>query len=125
MSEEQKDDVALIFAGWRNAGNLDYVACWYKKTADYMKDTQIRAALVSTNSICQGETVGNLWKPLFNDGVHIDFAYRTFTVALPTLKVSPVPNWVTGIPLLLQSEIILFCLVLSLCVSCPGWCMLT
>ncbi len=78
MSEEQKDDVAVIFAGWRNAGNLDYVACWYKKTADYMKDTQIRAALVSTNSICQGETVGNLWKPLFNDGVHIDFAYRTF-----------------------------------------------
>ena len=57
---------------------LDYVACWYKKAADLMRDTQIRTALVSTNSITQGEQVAILWKPLFANGVHIDFAYRTF-----------------------------------------------
>ena len=78
MDKAQKDDVNAIFKGWKNAGNLDYVACWYKKAADLMQGTNIRAALVSTNSVCQGETVANLWQPLFADGVHIDFAHRTF-----------------------------------------------
>ena len=78
MGQNQKDDVNSIFSGWKNAGNLDYVACWYKKATDMMVGTNIRSALVSTNSVCQGETVANLWKPLFEAGVHIDFAHRTF-----------------------------------------------
>ena len=78
MNAEQKNDVNAIFDGWKNAGNLDYVSCWYKKTADLILHTQIRAALVSTNSITQGEAVANLWKPLMENGVHIDFAHRTF-----------------------------------------------
>lgn len=63
---------------WKNAGNLDYVCCWYKKAAELLAGTRIRAALVSTNSVTQGETVANLWKPLFASGVHFDFAHRTF-----------------------------------------------
>ena len=78
MSSQQKKDVNSIFEGWKSAGDLDYVACWYKKTADMIERTNIRAALVSTNSVTQGEAVSILWKPLFQDGVHIDFAYRTF-----------------------------------------------
>ncbi len=78
MGAEQKADVNAVFAGWKNAGNLDYVCCWYKKATDLMKDTEIRAALVSTNSVTQGESVALLWKPLFEAGVHIDFAHRTF-----------------------------------------------
>ena len=78
MGTEQKEDVSAIFPGWKNAGNLDYVSCWYKKAADLMAGTPIRAALVSTNSVTQGEAVANLWKPLFESGVHIDFAHRTF-----------------------------------------------
>ena len=78
MDATQKDDLNLIFQGWKNAGNLDYVCCWYKKAADLMTGTEIRSALVSTNSVSQGETVANLWKPLFASGVHIDFAHRTF-----------------------------------------------
>ncbi len=79
MSEEQKEDVAMVFGkGWKNIGNLDYVSCWYKKASEIMYETDTRAALVSTNSICQGETVANLWKPLIDNGMHIDFAYRTF-----------------------------------------------
>lgn len=78
MSTEQKKDVKTIFAGWKNAGNLDYVSCWYKKAADYMHGTKIRTALVSTNSISQGESVSLLWKPLFEAGIHIDFAHQTF-----------------------------------------------
>ena len=79
MTNEQKDDVVSVFgANWKNAGNLDYVSCWYKKATDLMKGTNIRTALVSTNSVSQGESVAILWKPLFEDGVHIDFAHRTF-----------------------------------------------
>lgn len=78
MNAEQKNDVKKIFAGWKNIGNLDYVSCWYKKAADYMHDTKIRTALVSTNSITQGESVSLLWKPLFEASIHIDFAHQTF-----------------------------------------------
>ena len=80
MSESQKQDVLDIFgAKWKNVGNMDYVCCWYKKAAELMKlAPKARAALVSTNSICQGEQVANLWQPLFADGIHINFAYRTF-----------------------------------------------
>lgn len=78
MGAQQKDDVFTIFADVKNNGNLDYVSCWYKKSADFMKGTNIRTALVSTNSICQGEQVSILWKELFKQGIHIDFAYRTF-----------------------------------------------
>jgi type I restriction-modification system DNA methylase subunit len=79
MSKEQKTDVLSVFgAKWKNVGNLDYVSCWYKKTSDFITGTTIRAALVSTNSVSQGENVANLWKPLFAEGVHIDFAHRTF-----------------------------------------------
>ncbi|MBE7034880.1 MAG: class I SAM-dependent DNA methyltransferase [Ruminococcaceae bacterium] len=79
MGQEQKDDLFGVFGSkWKSAGNLDYVSCWYKKAADLMKGTSIRTALVSTNSVSQGESVAILWKPLFEDGVHIDFAHRTF-----------------------------------------------
>ena len=78
MTAEQKADMKKIFAGWKNIGNLDYVSCWYKKSVDYMHGTSVRAALVSTNSITQGEQAAILWKPLFKNGVHIDFAHRTF-----------------------------------------------
>ncbi len=80
MSESQKQDVLDIFgAKWKNVGNMDYVCCWYKKAAELMKQSpKVRAALVSTNSICQGEQVANLWQNLFADGIRINFAHRTF-----------------------------------------------
>lgn len=78
MSKPQKDDLLSVFTDWKNAGNLDFVCCWYKKAVDLMQNTNIRSALVSTNSVSQGESVANLWKPLFESGAHIDFAHRTF-----------------------------------------------
>ncbi len=78
MSESQKNDVLSVFGNIKNVGNLDYVSCWYKKTANLMRGTNIHAALVSTNSITQGEQVAILWKVLAQMGVRIDFAYRTF-----------------------------------------------
>lgn len=79
MSETQKQDMLLVFGiKWKNVGNLDYVSCWYKKAFDMMNGTNICSALVSTNSITQGEQVPILWEPLFQQGAHIDFAYKTF-----------------------------------------------
>ena len=80
MSSEQKNDLIYVFGSkWKNIGNMDYVTGWYKKSLEMMQcNIEIRAALVSTNSITQGEQVANLWKPLMESGVHIDFAWRTF-----------------------------------------------
>lgn len=79
MNSEQKKDVISIFGErWKNVGNLDYVCCWYRKAWNLIKHSDAKSAFVSTNSICQGEQVSNLWQPLMEDGLHIDFAYRTF-----------------------------------------------
>ena len=80
MSQVQKDSMIGVFGKkWKNIGNLDFVCAWYKKAVEIMRGTKTRAAFVSTNSICQGETVANLWQPLMTDyGVKFDFAYRTF-----------------------------------------------
>ncbi len=79
MTAAQKDDVINVFGKIKNVGNLDYVSCWYKIAADYMKDCKTKTALVSTNSITQGEQVAILWKTLFeNYNINIDFAWRTF-----------------------------------------------
>jgi hypothetical protein len=75
---EQQADMAQVFAGWRSAGNLDYVAAWYVRTFEYIRGTSARAALVSTNSICQGEQVELLWPRWLDAGLTINFARRTF-----------------------------------------------
>lgn len=76
LNESQKEERNRLFD--ERSGELDYVCCWYKLAAEYITDTNIRCAFVSTNSICQGQQVAPLWKPLFEDGLHIDFAHRTF-----------------------------------------------
>ena len=80
MSAEQKADLLSVFGPkWKNVGNMDYVTGWYKKSLKLMLfNPRTRAALVSTNSITQGEQVANLWRPLMESGIHIDFAWRTF-----------------------------------------------
>ncbi len=80
MVESQKQDVLNVFGQkWKNAGDLDYVCCWYKKASDLMRHNKLtRSAFVSTNSICQGEQVANLWENLYDNGIQINFAHRTF-----------------------------------------------
>ena len=77
QSKSQKEDLATVCP--ECGKNIDYVTAWYYKAARMMSGTNIRAALVSTNSITQGEQVAAVWKPLVeNHNVHIDFAWRTF-----------------------------------------------
>jgi hypothetical protein len=77
-SAEQSDDVRQVFGTARGAGELDYVACWYRKAAEYIDGLRIRCALVSTNSITQGEQPGILWTILAPWRLCIHFAHRTF-----------------------------------------------
>lgn len=79
MTKQQKEDVCRIFGQVKGAGEFDYVCAWYKLAADYMAASRIQAAFVSTNSICQGESVLNFWKYMIEQcSVKINFAYTTF-----------------------------------------------
>lgn len=75
---EQKADLDLVANKIKNYGLLDYVSCWYIKALQYIKNTDISVAFVSTNSITQGEQVAVLWSWLLHDGIKINFAHRTF-----------------------------------------------
>lgn len=79
QSDEQKADMAVVFAGAKSAGVLDYVAAWYVKALAYIKvNPAIDVAFVSTNSITQGEQPAALWPALLQGGVKVRFAHRTF-----------------------------------------------
>lgn len=75
QTKEQKEDLAQF----TKAKNIDYVAGWYFKATDIMKQVpRVRTAFVSTNSITQGEQVGVIWRQLIDSGIRIFFAHRTF-----------------------------------------------
>jgi hypothetical protein len=78
LSDAQRAEMRAVVGQIPNGGNLDYVAAWYVLAARYMKGAPIRAALVSTNSISQGEQPGILWNWLLGRGIRIAFAHRTF-----------------------------------------------
>ncbi|OUN84026.1 methylase [Flavonifractor sp. An52] len=78
MTREQHDELAQAFPNCKKVGEIDYVAGWYAKATKLIQGTSIRCAFVSTNSICQGQSVASVWEPLFAEHIHIDFAHRTF-----------------------------------------------
>lgn len=84
QSKEQKEEMLSIFIDKDNkrqkyAGKMDYVSAWYRLAAEYIKNTKIECAFVSTNSIVQGEQVQFLWQDLFERfDIKINFAYRSF-----------------------------------------------
>lgn len=78
-SDEQKKGMGKVFGDAKRAGRLDYVAAWYLKAAQYIQNTKIKVAFVSTNSIVQGEQTSILWEKLFKQyDIKIHFAHRTF-----------------------------------------------
>ena len=77
-TKEQANDIQAVFLPYKVGGKLDYVAGWFKKAADYMQKTNIESAFVSSNSICQGESVNLLWELLLHNGIFINFSHTTF-----------------------------------------------
>ena len=77
QTKEQKNDLIKIFDNQKGIGKIDYVSAWYKKSAQYIENTTIQCAFVSTNSITQGEQVSIMWKSLLGK-IKINFAHRSF-----------------------------------------------
>ena len=79
QTDQQKEEMKLIFDGFKSVGNLDYVTAWYKKACEFIEGTDIEVSFVSTNSICQGEQVAILWQQLKQRyDIKINFAHQTF-----------------------------------------------
>lgn len=78
MNGKQRDELAAVFPECKKVGEIDYVVGWYAVATEYIQQTDIKCAFVSTNSICQGQSVAAVWKPIFNKNIQIHFAYRTF-----------------------------------------------
>jgi len=80
MTQSQKEDMATVFEGVSGAGVLDYVSAWYIRAGEYIQNSGVKVAFVSTNSISQGEQVGILWQELFQRfHLRILFGHRTFS----------------------------------------------
>ena len=86
QSPEQRAQVCRVAALGGSGGTLDYVAAWFIRAGDYVRQAQPvsglpppRIGFVATNSITQGEQVAQLW-PLLLDRrrLEIAFAHRTF-----------------------------------------------
>ena len=76
-TKEQSDDMAYIFGAGNSETKLDYVLCWYKKAQPFIV-SGTKTAFVSTNSICQGESVPAFWKNYLSADIEIAFAHKSF-----------------------------------------------
>lgn len=78
QEKEHKEDMAYVFKGIKNYKNLDYIACWFLKAAQYIQGFNAKYAFVTTNSITQGDQVAILWSKIFDFNLEINFAYQSF-----------------------------------------------
>jgi len=79
QNEDQKQDMDFVFnKKLSKYRDLDYIACWFFKASQFITNSSAKFAFVSTNSICQGDSVGLLWPYLFELNVEIFFAHTSF-----------------------------------------------
>ncbi len=78
QDKDQKQDLAYICNKFPNYKNLDYIACWFVKGANYISNFNAAFSFVSTNSIFQGEQVALLWPHIFDLKLEIFFAHKSF-----------------------------------------------
>jgi hypothetical protein len=79
QTKDQKADLTFVFTGnIKKYAAFDFVSAWFFKASRYIRGRNARAALVSTNSICQGQSVAAFWPHVLTDGVEIGFAHCDF-----------------------------------------------
>jgi hypothetical protein len=79
QTNEQRADLAQVFHGCRNTGDIDFVTAWFYRASEFVQGTRIKVGFVATNSITQGEQVPVVWGILFERfKIKIHFAHRTF-----------------------------------------------
>ena len=106
LDDTQKTDRLNVFG--EDLGNVDYVACWFKKAAVFTKDTTIRCAFVATDSICQGQQIYPIWNNLLKDNIYINFAYRFFKWDSEAGKTATVYVIIVGFSHIKDKEALLF-----------------
>ncbi|WP_257007932.1 class I SAM-dependent DNA methyltransferase [Brachybacterium alimentarium] len=74
----QKADYPFVFGDRAYSKNLNYIALWFVKGADYIEGTRAQLAFVTTKTVSQGEHVGLLFPMIFDKGLEIGFAYPGF-----------------------------------------------
>jgi hypothetical protein len=79
QTADQKEDMARVFAPLlKTYKDLDYVAAFVLKAAQFNRLTGSSSAFVTTNSITQGEQVAMLWPLVFREQNIIHFAHTSF-----------------------------------------------
>lgn len=79
-SSEQQAEMKAVFSRYTDSyRDLDYVAAWFMKAAEYAQRVECAVAFVATKSINQGRQVSMLWPLIFERGLHIHFAHRPFS----------------------------------------------
>lgn len=96
-AEQKGDKDRVLGAHIKSYKDLDYVACWFIKAAEYMRYVDCVASLVSTNSICQGEQVQMLWPTMFSMGARISFAHTSFKWSNSAAKNAGVTCVIVGL----------------------------
>lgn len=78
QTKDNKKDMEYVFLEKvKNFKKMDYIGAWFYIGAKYLENTNSKLSFVSTNSICQGEQVALMWKPIL-EMVEISFAYTSF-----------------------------------------------
>lgn len=106
LDDTQKTDRLNVFG--EDLGNVDYVACWFKKAAVFTKNTAIRCAFVATDSICQGQQIYPIWKNILQDDIYINFAYKFFKWNSEAGKTATVYVIIVGFSHIEDREALLF-----------------
>ncbi|CAB4563470.1 unannotated protein [freshwater metagenome] len=78
QTDEQKADTMFVWGDVKGAGEMDFVSNWHLIASRHISEKGGKAAFVSTNSLSQGEQPSILFPQLFELGIGISFAHRTF-----------------------------------------------
>ena len=98
QDKSQKADRDFVFSGkLKRFKALDFVAGWTFKAGEYIRGRNSAAALVSTNSLCQGASVPLLWPSVLGEDIEIYFAHRSFKWRNSAAKNAAVICVITGI----------------------------
>lgn len=78
QGKEMKADYPFVFGSRPYSKDLDYIALWFVKGADYIASTEAELAFVTTNSVAQGQHVDLMFPMIFDKGIEIGYAYTSF-----------------------------------------------
>ena len=78
QNTEQKEDLKNVFTNVPRFKNLDFVTAWFFLASEYIRRSKAEVALVATNSICQGDSIGMLWPYVLKDDLEIGFCHQSF-----------------------------------------------